>query len=238
MLLNIIIPKRTQGCRKETAACLRCKCKAGCGHNGCAALGRCSVTKCQKTRKVNWNRSRWHLVNPASGLLQIKSIFNKSPEHLTFWEVDVELSACLSGNIHLILAQLREKNNNFCSFRMSWKYHVWFRFTVWGKAACLNALAPTPTPPLLVFNKHMCYILCCPCISHSRRLAHSLIWRRVGGIKILIEQPETEIHHCRAAQSLWWVSTEQRPENNLRLVSEGGWTVEKQKWVGSLGLAA
>lgn len=98
-----------QGCGKETAACLQCKCKAGCGHNGCAALGRCRETKCQKTRKVNWNRRRWHLVNPASGLLQIKSILNKSPEHLTFWEVDVELSACLSGNILLILAQLREK---------------------------------------------------------------------------------------------------------------------------------
>lgn len=198
-----------------------------------------SKTKCQKMRKVNWNGRRWHLFNPAaSGLLQIKSIFNKSPEQLTFWEVDVELSGCLAGNIHLIFPQLGgEKKPNFWSFRMSSEYHV----RIWLRESSLPKRTCTCPPRLLhcLFSASTCYILHCTYISHSRRLAHSLIWRWVGGIKILIEQLATAIHHFRAETlSLWRVSIEQRPENKLCLVSEGEWTVAKQKWVGSLGLAS
>lgn len=207
-------------------------CNDGLGHNGCARV----YTR-RDEMSEDWNGRRWHLFNPAaSGLLQIKSIFNKSPEQLTFWEVDVELSGCLSGNIHLIFPQLGgEKKTTFVL--SGWAQNIMFGYD-WGKAACLNALVPPPPPPLLVFSEHMCYILHCTYISHSRRLAHSLIWRWVGGIKILIEQLATEIHHFRAALSLWWLSIEQRPENKLCLVSEGEWTVAKQKWVGSLGLAS
>lgn len=96
-------------------------CKQGWTGSGRVCTGRCffycsvytqrdKMSPTEKTRKVNWNGGTWHLFNPAvSGLLQIKSIFNKSSGQLGFGEVDAKLSGCLSGNIYLISTQLKEK---------------------------------------------------------------------------------------------------------------------------------
>lgn len=71
-----------------------CLCVDGLGEDGwwfyCSVYTlRDKMSPAEKT-KVNWNGRTRHLFNfPTSGLLQIKSIFNKSQGQLAFGEVDV-----------------------------------------------------------------------------------------------------------------------------------------------------
>lgn len=80
-------------CREEITYSW-CLCVDGLGEDGwwfyCSVyMLRDKMSPAEKT-KVNWNGRTWHLFNfPTSGLLQIKSIFNKSQGQLAFGEVDV-----------------------------------------------------------------------------------------------------------------------------------------------------
>lgn len=80
-------------CREEITYSW-CLCVDGLGEDGwwfyCSVyMLRDKMSPAEKT-KVNWNGRTRHLFNfPTSGLLQIKSIFNKSQGQLAFGEVDV-----------------------------------------------------------------------------------------------------------------------------------------------------